>query len=84
VTALDVLYGFRPSVARGNLYMAHHGGFTVKSLIAAFRQAGFPAGVGFRRPENYDLWVIASKKKLSKSELFELRRRYLVPANQRH
>ena len=30
---------------------AHHGGFTVKSLIASFREAGFPAGIGFRRPE---------------------------------
>jgi hypothetical protein len=83
VTALDVLYGFRPSMAQGNLYMAHHGGFTVKSLIAAFRQAGFHAGAGFRRPERYDLWVIASKKKLDKAELFELRRSFLVPADQR-
>jgi SAM-dependent methyltransferase len=84
VTALDVLYGFRRSIAQGNLYMAHHGGFTVKSLVAAFRDAGFPAGIGFRRPEHYDLWVIASKKKLGKTELFDLRRRFLVPADQRH
>jgi SAM-dependent methyltransferase len=84
VTALDVLYGFRPALAKGNLFMAHHGGFTVQSLVAAFREAGFPAGIGFRRPERYDLWVIASKKKLSKSELFDLRRRFLVPADQRH
>ena len=28
VSPLDMLYGFRPAMARGNLYMAHHGGFT--------------------------------------------------------
>ena len=28
ISALDVLYGFRPAIAAGNHYMAHKGGFT--------------------------------------------------------
>lgn len=81
VSALDVLYGFRPAMSRGNLYMAHHGGFTVKSLLAAFREAGFPSGAGFRRPDRFELWVVASARRLDKAELFELRSRFLVPAD---
>ena len=32
VSPLDMLYGFRPAMKDGNLYMAHHTGFTLKSL----------------------------------------------------
>jgi hypothetical protein len=32
ITPLDILYGFRPSIAQGNTYMAHRCGFTEKVL----------------------------------------------------
>jgi SAM-dependent methyltransferase len=80
VAPLDVLYGFRPSVARGNLYMAHHGGFTLKSLSNACQQAGFLRTVGFRRPQSYDLWVLASKTAMSDAAIRDLGTTYLVPA----
>jgi predicted SAM-dependent methyltransferase len=32
ITPLDILYGHRPPMARGNLYMAHRCGFTEKVL----------------------------------------------------
>jgi hypothetical protein len=41
VTPLDALFGFGPALAAGNLFMAHHTGFTPRSLDAALRQAGF-------------------------------------------
>jgi SAM-dependent methyltransferase len=41
VTALDALFGFGPALKAGNLFMAHHTGFTPRSLDAALRQAGF-------------------------------------------
>jgi len=32
ITPLDIMYGHRPSLAQGNLYMAHHTAFTRESL----------------------------------------------------
>lgn len=32
ITPLDIMYGHRPSLAQGNLYMAHHTAFTRNSL----------------------------------------------------
>ena len=40
---LDILYGHRPAMARGNLYMAHRCGFTQKVLIGTLRASGFVA-----------------------------------------
>src|SRR3989338_5240332 len=48
IAPLDILYGHRPPMARGNLYMAHRCGFTEKVLIGTLRGAGF-AGVAARR-----------------------------------
>ncbi len=41
VAAIDILYGFRPSLARGNVFMAHRMGFTAASLRQALADAGF-------------------------------------------
>jgi hypothetical protein len=41
VAALDMLYGFRPALAQGNQFMAHHTGFTPRSLLDVLRAAGF-------------------------------------------
>jgi predicted SAM-dependent methyltransferase len=38
---LDMLYGWRRSIAEGNLFMAHHTGFTARTLDQALRRAGF-------------------------------------------
>jgi hypothetical protein len=80
VSPVDMLYGFRPAMARGNLFMAHHTGFTLSSLVAAFGKAGFAGSAGFRRANRRDLWVIAAKNLGSSDELRELAKTYLVPA----
>lgn len=72
VTPLDVLYGHRPSLARGNLFMAHHCGFTQKVLAATFKQAGFSIVISRARPRRFDLWVIASKSPRSEEEMHAL------------
>ena len=41
VTPLDAIFCFGPALAAGNLFMAHHTGFTPRSLDAALRHAGF-------------------------------------------
>ena len=61
VSPLDVLYGFRPSMAAGNLYMAHRCGFTQKALIGTLRHHGFATVASSARPHPfYDLWAIAT------------------------
>lgn len=41
VSAVDVLWGFRPSIQRGNHFMAHKTGFTRNTLTEKLRCAGF-------------------------------------------
>ena len=41
VSAIDILYGFRPSVATGNLFMAHRTAFTPRSLGEKMIITGF-------------------------------------------
>ncbi|MBN8939836.1 MAG: methyltransferase domain-containing protein [Rhizobiales bacterium] len=57
VTPLDMLYGFRPAIARGNDYMAHKTGFTDLRLGRLLVEAGF-AEVRTKRAM-FDLWAIA-------------------------
>src|SRR5262249_47536413 len=44
ISPLDVLYGWRPALARGNYFMAHRTGFTQAVLTMLLREAGFPTG----------------------------------------
>lgn len=61
VSPLDILYGYRPALASGDLYMAHRTGFTLRSLMAALREAGFSNIFGRRQPPPaYALWVIGT------------------------
>lgn len=79
ITPLDVLYGHRSSMAAGNLYMAHRCGFTLSTLIATLKEAGFAAVLGARRPDAFDLWVLASKSPRTQAEMEVLAKDYLLP-----
>jgi predicted SAM-dependent methyltransferase len=59
IAPLDILYGHRPQLAAGNLYMAHHSGFTLNTLMQACKNAGFRSVIGAR--EDYNLRVFALK-----------------------
>ena len=59
IAPLDVLYGFRPFLANGNLFMAHNFGFTASTLRAALEEAGFTA-VSVQRDGEFNLWATAS------------------------
>lgn len=80
IAPLDILYGHRASMSRGNLYMAHKGGFSAKSLIAALKQAGFKSVGGLARPAHFDLWAAASKAPLEGDALKALLMSQLVAA----
>jgi SAM-dependent methyltransferase len=69
ICPIDILYGHRGFIAQGNVYMAHKCGFTYSSLIGAFFEAGFKITFGGRRPECFDLFLIAFKQEKSKEEL---------------
>lgn len=70
IAPLDILYGHRPPMARGNLYMAHRCGFTQKVLSGTLQHCGF-VGVAAKRREHpfYDLWALATKAGVDEAAL---------------
>ncbi len=70
IAPIDILYGHRASMERGNLYMAHRCGFTKKVLIGTLRTFGFASLIAANRGAPFfDLWAIASKSPLNQEEL---------------
>ena len=69
VTAFDVVFGHRETTEGGNIFMIHRGGFTYSLLDMAFYEAGFKVRVGGRRPEAFDLYLVAFKQKKSEEEV---------------
>jgi hypothetical protein len=63
ISPLDILYGHRPQMAAGNLFMAHRCGFTQRALDGTLRHNGFATVASMRRPATpfFDLWALASK-----------------------
>lgn len=59
VTALDVVYGHRKSLAQGRPVMLHKCGFTREILAGALTRAGFAAVDVRRDPKTYSLWAKA-------------------------
>lgn len=72
IAPLDILYGHRPPMARGNLYMAHRCGFTQKVLIGTLQASGFKMVASKARPAQFDLWAIASKSERTEEEMRQL------------
>ena len=60
ITPLDMVYGHRPSIQQGNEYMAHHTGFTARTLATKLEQAGFMR-VSVKTPGDRALWATAEK-----------------------
>ena len=55
IAPLDILYGHRASVARGNTFMAHKTGFVPGSLKNHLKNAGFARGRVWT--SEFDLWA---------------------------
>jgi SAM-dependent methyltransferase len=77
IAAIDVLYGHVQSIASGNSFMAHKGGFTYASLLANFAAAGFSRAAGFRRESAYDLWLVAFKGEILNDSIEKIASKYL-------
>lgn len=69
IAPLDILYGHRPPMADGNLYMSHRCGFTEKVMSATLQTAGFLMVATIARPTVFDLWAVASKSARSEDEI---------------
>lgn len=73
IAPLDILYGHRPPMAKGNLYMAHRCGFTEKVLVGTLQSCGFAAVASRRRVHpHYDLYAVATKEAMAEPGLREL------------
>lgn len=59
ICPIDILYGFRKSMAMGNLFMAHKTAFTAESLARHLRDSGF-SNIRVRR-EWVNLWAVGYK-----------------------
>lgn len=72
IAPLDILYGHRPPMARGNLFMSHRCGFTRKVLLGTLQAAGFKSVAAMARPKHFDLWALATKTVMDEAALREL------------
>jgi len=77
VTPFDILYGHRETTFDGNIFMVHKGGFTFSTLDQAFHDAGFEVRVGGRRPEAFDLFLVAFKKDKPESEIKDIAMKFI-------
>jgi len=82
IAPIDILYGHRPHMAKGNLYMAHRCGFTRKVLASTLQRAGFNATACLKRGHPfYDLWAVAKLFSRGDDELHALAQAHF-PARQ--
>jgi predicted SAM-dependent methyltransferase len=80
IAPLDILYGHRPAMAQGNLYMAHRCGFTQKVLTGTLQASGFKQVASMKRGYPYfDLWALASKAQLEDGVLRSLATEHFTP-----
>ena len=71
ISPIDILFGWRITIAQGNEYMAHKGGFTYSALNSSFFEVGFKSRYGGRVQEmgEYNLFLVAFKEEVSEEEI---------------
>ena len=69
ITPIDILFGNRKAIAKGNEFMAKKGGFTYSVLDGALHQAGFIIRYGGRIKNGRELAVVAFKSMKTELEL---------------
>ena len=77
ICPIDILYGHRVAIAGGETYMAHRTGFTAKTLQHHAGRANFGSYGVRRRPEAFDLWLLASKSAVQKDRMIALMADYV-------
>jgi len=70
---IDILFGNRQQIMKGNEYMAKKVGFTYSVLNKTFAEAGFQARYGGRMPSNGgELAIVAFKQKKSEEQIKQI------------
>jgi SAM-dependent methyltransferase len=69
ISPIDIVYGHRASIARGEIYMAHRTGFSLQTLVKCCQDAQFTTLAGKRRKQKLNLWVIATKASRGEEEI---------------
>ena len=77
IAPIDLLYGYRESIALGNEYMAHKCGFTYSVLNSLFLEAGFKINYGGRNPDVFELFIVSFKQEKTEAEAESLGRPFL-------
>lgn len=77
IAALDILYGHRAPMSHGNHYMAHKTGFTFPILSTLFYEAGFGYTFGAALPDDYSIWMVAAKAKVSDERIQQIAMQFL-------
>jgi len=74
ISPIDIIYGHRQPISKGNEYMAHKGGFTYSVLNGVLYGAGFKSRIGGKKG-NWNLWIVAFKQK----KLYEEMKKIVLP-----
>lgn len=71
ISVIDMLFGHTASITRGNLFMAHHTGFTVDRLGKVLQGAGFAEAWVAPGP-SIDLWAAALMPQTDRARLKDM------------
>lgn len=63
ISPIDILYGLRSDLKKGNDYMAHNCGFTGKVLHRTLLDSGFKSVICVTKDIEFAIWAIAYKNK---------------------
>lgn len=72
ITPLDMIYGHIESISKGNFHMAHKCGFTPTSLRKILEESGFGSVGVLSRKSQFDIWAMASIKKIEDESVMKL------------
>ncbi len=78
ISALDIIYGFRPAIRGGNHFMAHRCGFTLEVLLSTLKAAGFGSAGGFSHPAAFALWAVCRKDRIRDEDMEQFTRSVLT------
>lgn len=81
ISPIDVLYGHRDALEKGNLFMAHRTGFTHRTLWQLLTEAGFVSVIVRQRTNLFDLWAAATRTAVSNDRLRALAQAHFPPLN---
>lgn len=77
ISAIDILYGHRQSIANGNTFMSHKCGFTFQVIANCLEHSGFKSIFGGKRPAHFDLWMLAFKNETHISDVQNIANKFL-------